>query len=276
MNRILAFALICVMLLFSFYSLNAQGNSSINNDLTTKNLSTTWTVPLTIIGGGMTLTRTFGGDLNATNEFDIGIDVPAAPSGFDYYAYFEIAQFPNYLDTDIRPWIEPYETDIDWSLKVVNATGKTSFVSWDPAILPSVGTFTVEGTGEPIDMRTQDSLVFNGDKVLMIKYEGGTSVKFPVNNQPYAYQLFQNYPNPFNPKTTIKFHIPKTTFVVLKIFDTLGCEIYRLVDSKIPSGVYEYVWDGRNCKGIEVASGVYLYQIQSRDFLKLKKMILIR
>ncbi len=273
MNRILALVLICIMIQYGLTPLNAQIKS---NDFTNQNLLVTWAVPLTIMGGGMTLTRTFGGDPNATNEFDIGIDVPAAPSGFDYYAYFEIAQFPNYLDTDIRPWIEPYEIDIDWSLKVVNATGKTSFVSWDPLNLPSVGTFTVEGIGEPIDMRTQDSLVFNGDKMLLIKYEGGTFVKVLANNQTNAYQLFQNYPNPFNPKTCIKVHIPKTTFVVLQIFDTLGREIYTLVDSEIPPGVYEYVWDGRNSEGREVASGLYLYQIQAGDFLKSKKMVLIR
>jgi len=102
--------------------------------------------------------------------YDDGIDVLIAPPGMTYYAYFEIAQFPNFLDTDIRAWNSPYQTDIDWILKVINATGKTSTLSWNPSNLPPQGTFTLEGINNPVDMRTQSSISFNGDKTLTIKY----------------------------------------------------------------------------------------------------------
>ena len=167
MNRILALVLICFVLLFSFYPLMAQINST---DVSKKNLLISWKVPLTITGDGVTFTRTFGGDPNATNGFDTGLDVAAAPPAMTYYAYFAISQFPNYLDTDMRAWVSPYKTDFDLTLKVINATGKTTTVSWEQANLPVEGGFTLEGINGSVDMRTQNLVTFSGDKEIIIKY----------------------------------------------------------------------------------------------------------
>ncbi|MFN3695563.1 MAG: hypothetical protein ACK4UV_11190, partial [Ignavibacterium sp.] len=57
---------------------------------------------------------------------------------------------------------------------------------------------------------------------------------------PQSYLLEQNYPNPFNPSTRIKFIIPESDYVSLKIYDTLGSEVARLVDNQLmPEGKYE-------------------------------------
>jgi len=132
-----------------------------------------WNAPITISSGTTQFDLAFGGNANATDGYDTGLDVAAAPPGMTYYVYFEIPQFPNYLDTDIRAWVSPYQSDIDWTLKVVNATGKTSTISWNPANLPSEGTFKLEGANSPLDMRSQSSVTFTGDKVLIIKYRSG-------------------------------------------------------------------------------------------------------
>jgi len=88
---------------------------------------------------------------------------------------------------------------------------------------------------------------------------------------PKTYDLRQNYPNPFNPSTTIEFDLPKTSDVVLKVFNILGEEVAILVSDKLSSGSYSYDWDAGNR-----ASGVYLYRLQAGDYIETRKMVLMR
>ncbi|MCL5029494.1 MAG: T9SS type A sorting domain-containing protein [Bacteroidetes bacterium] len=85
------------------------------------------------------------------------------------------------------------------------------------------------------------------------------------------YTLYQNYPNPFNPSTTIKYQIPKSGLVQLKIYDILGREVATLVNEEKPSGNYEVTFDGS-----KLASGVYYYQLNAGDFISSKKMIILK
>lgn len=85
------------------------------------------------------------------------------------------------------------------------------------------------------------------------------------------YSLEQNFPNPFNPSTIIKFQIPKDGFVSLKVYDILGNEITNLVNEEKSRGRYEV-----NFNGSSLANGVYIYKIQSGDFISSKKMILLK
>ena len=50
---------------------------------------------------------------------------------------------------------------------------------------------------------------------------------------------FKTIPNPFNPSTTIKYSIPKLSFVTIKIYDVLGSEVATLVNEEKPAGTYE-------------------------------------
>jgi len=137
-----------------------------------------WTVPITISGNNVTLTRTFGGDASASDGFDPGLDVTAAPPGMTYYAYFELNVFPNYLETDIRKWISPYDTEINWILKIVNATGITSTLTWNNTSLPAPGGFTMTGGGINLDMRGQSSTTVTGSVTLNIKYSKRDYITF--------------------------------------------------------------------------------------------------
>lgn len=88
---------------------------------------------------------------------------------------------------------------------------------------------------------------------------------------PESYSLSQNYPNPFNPTTTIEFALPNSELVTLKIFNILGEEVSLLVSKKLPAGSYRYHWKADN-----LATGVYYYQLKAGNFIRTKKMILIR
>ena len=86
-----------------------------------------------------------------------------------------------------------------------------------------------------------------------------------------SYQLSQNYPNPFNPTTTIEFSIPRTEFVTLKIYNLLGQEVVTLVSENLTAGNYKYTWDAGS-----LASGVYMYKIETGSFTQTRKLILMK
>ncbi|MBV6480278.1 MAG: hypothetical protein HGGPFJEG_03154 [Ignavibacteria bacterium] len=85
------------------------------------------------------------------------------------------------------------------------------------------------------------------------------------------YQLFQNFPNPFNPKTTLKFFIPQKDYVKLKVYNLMGFEVKSILNRFIFKGYYEINFDGSN-----LASGVYYCQLETKNFTKTIKMLLIK
>lgn len=91
------------------------------------------------------------------------------------------------------------------------------------------------------------------------------------NEIPSGYILEQNYPNPFNPSTIIKFSLPKTSFVTLKIYNQLGKEVSTLVNEKKSTGTYQHLFNATN-----IPSGIYFYTLQSDDYIETKKMILMK
>lgn len=107
-----------------------------------------------------------------------------------------------------------------------------------------------------------------------------TSLGIPGSKElsevPKQFSLHQNYPNPFNPSTTIKYEVPRESFVSLKIYGILGNEIATLEEGYKKQGYYSVQWNGRNQAGREVASGIYLVRLQAGTFLEVKKMILLR
>jgi hypothetical protein len=74
---------------------------------------------------------------------------------------------------------------------------------------------------------------------------------------PEQIDLSPNYPNPFNAHTTIRYALPEATKVRLLIFNALGHLVRQLVDEIQPAGYKQTLWDGKDDRGNEVASGVY-------------------
>jgi len=94
--------------------------------------------------------------------------------------------------------------------------------------------------------------------------------------QPLDYHLNQNYPNPFNPSTTIEYSIPKKGYVRLQIFDVLGRLVATLVDDHQDAGVYHTTWRGTSNRGVVLSSGVYFYRLESGNFSKTERMLLLK
>jgi hypothetical protein len=94
---------------------------------------------------------------------------------------------------------------------------------------------------------------------------------------PEQFTLEQNYPNPFNPSTTIKYSIPTSEFVTLKVFDVLGNEVATLVNEEKPAGSYEVEFSAVvTSRDLSLSSGIYFYTLQAGSFVQTKKLILIK
>ncbi len=90
-------------------------------------------------------------------------------------------------------------------------------------------------------------------------------------NVPVSFVLEQNYPNPFNPRTKIKFNLGAPSKVNLTVFNTLGQKIKTLVNQRLTAGSYIFEFDGSN-----LASGIYIYRLETNTFIAQKKMILFK
>jgi len=93
---------------------------------------------------------------------------------------------------------------------------------------------------------------------------------------PEVLQLKQNYPNPFNPTTTIEFGIPTQSFVTLTIYDILGQEVNRLVQSELAPGTYNYQWNGLDASSQSVETGIYFARIHAAGSEQIVKMMLLK
>lgn len=99
---------------------------------------------------------------------------------------------------------------------------------------------------------------------------GSQSTSVPVPNL-LRTDLRQNAPNPFNPSTTISFVVGLEGHVSLRLFDLQGREVDRLVDAFLPVGEHTLEFRPR-----DLASGVYLYQLQTPDQTLTRSLVLLK
>jgi len=132
-------------------------------------------------------------------------------------------------------------------------------------------------TTEPKAYSFIDSKLETGNytyRLKQIDFDGTFTYSDEVNLEveiPLVYALEQNYPNPFNPSTTIKYSIPEDGFVKLAVYNLLGEEITTLINNEQKAGRYEVVFNASR-----FSSGVYIYRLESKNFLSIKKMVLVK
>lgn len=104
-----------------------------------------------------------------------------------------------------------------------------------------------------------------------------TEIKQSSTELPSDYKLFQNYPNPFNPNTVISFELRITSFITLRVYNSIGKQVQTLVNEKKNAGEYEIKFDAKDLPG-----GVYFYRIEitnensNKVLSNTKKMILLK
>ena len=125
-------------------------------------------------------------------------------------------------------------------------------------------------------------LVYNAAKAVET-YQDFVEVELERKKMPATFCLKQNYPNPFNSATSIPFTVHgklktenRPVHATLDIYNILGQKVRTLVDEKKKPGCYEIVWEGKDQKGNEVGSGIYLYKLKAGDYQQVRKMVLLK
>lgn len=93
---------------------------------------------------------------------------------------------------------------------------------------------------------------------------------------PLTLALEQNIPNPFNPLTHIRFTLPDPAHVNLSVFDVRGALVVKLLDTDVPRGTHDQLWNGRDARGESVGSGVYFYRLTTAHDALTRKMVLLK
>jgi hypothetical protein len=106
---------------------------------------------------------------------------------------------------------------------------------------------------------------------LQLAVKTPTAVDEQRGELPKEITLHQNYPNPFNPSTIISFSLPRTERVTLKVFNSIGQEIATLVNAELDAGNHRAAFNAS-----KLASGLYIYRLETGNFVSVKKMMLMK
>jgi hypothetical protein len=93
---------------------------------------------------------------------------------------------------------------------------------------------------------------------------------------PAQFSLAQNYPNPFNPATRIIYDIAEGGDVRLTIFNLKGQEVTVLVAGHQSRGTHRVTWDGRDRNGRLMSAGLYIYRLESGNFVESRRMLFLK
>jgi hypothetical protein len=222
------------------------------------------------------------------NIVAFGLD-PAATSGYDGLPFenalppfspalevrFAVGSYESYTDIRNAPSFPFSGVDtliLRWQL----STGTSANVLTINYNLPtgvSIVVSTLLGSSPPLSGSgsydvTNANVLTQGD--LIVTYDNVTDVQDNIQN-PINFELKQNYPNPFNPFTTININIPVSSEITLKVFDLLGNEVSEIANGYYNSGNYNFKFDGKN-----LASGIYIYQLEHEYGIISKKMTLLK
>ncbi len=238
-------------------------------------------------GGDDDLCTEFGNIVSPTLEVidvdQVGFELDLLPRGIGQSGVQSLTtRFTNYGNeywSDMELWLDVLEVIEPGDLLIeapaesavttvdVTAPGEITiplgavfgdYILFNPGgIIPESADFTLDAWGLRV---TQDEVTDISDKEVA----------------PHKYHVYQSYPNPFNPVCTIRYEIPVSGRMSIRIYDVEGRLVRNLADKFRKPGVYSEVWNGKSDKGRSVASGVYFYQFKVNDFKKTGKMILMR
>jgi hypothetical protein len=115
------------------------------------------------------------------------------------------------------------------------------------------------------------------DDLTLVTYRSTITAVLPdPSRAARAPTLEQNFPNPFNPTTNIRFAVPQTSDVSIKIYNMLGQEVRDLFSGVMERGVKIVEWNGKDNNGNLMPSGSYLYRMSAAGFVKSNKMVLLK
>lgn len=158
-----------------------------------------------------------------------------------------------------------YGWDTGWTKILVYSTQANRFLSAGSLVTIAGATGIVSVATATFDARP-----------VTVAVDSTTGVDDPSATLPTEFALHANFPNPFNPSTTIEYDLPRQASVEIVVYNIAGQKVRTLVNGNIDAGQHAAVWDGRDASGSRVSSGIYIYRITAGDFVRSRKMLLLK
>jgi hypothetical protein len=133
--------------------------------------------------------------------------------------------------------------------------------------------FRMLDNSQPGRVDVVQALIADGTGRLQSLLGAGSAV---IRSMPREFALGINFPNPFNPETVLPFSLPEPADVKLVVFNVLGQQVRVLAHSRFEAGFHRIVWNGRDDRGREMASGLYLTRMVAGEYVGISKMLLIK
>jgi len=156
---------------------------------------------------------------------------------------------------------------------ILNFLGAAAGVSTTPLVFDPDPDRTFLTTANLTDL-TGNDLTFNNGQLTV-------PVELSSPEQPHEYALLPSYPNPLRlsddkVEAVIRYQIPRSSRVTLRIFNAIGQEIRRLVNAEHAPGFYTARWDGTTAANRVASSGIYVIRLEAEGFVATQKFLLIR
>ncbi|NLH61176.1 MAG: T9SS type A sorting domain-containing protein [Ignavibacteriales bacterium] len=168
-----------------------------------------------------------------------------------------------------------WDVNVIWDIWTYSGFSPTATPTISPRLFYGTPCGDMDGDGKKeyifVNYGT-DFPVWSGDGYLwLLENQTLPSDVNEIALNPNDFYLGQNFPNPFNPSTVIKYQIPESGYVTLKVFDLLGKEVATLVNGEQELGMHTVNFDAK-----DLTSGVYIYQLSSGSKTLNNKMLLVK
>lgn len=218
-----------------------------------------------------------------------------------YYANLNFSKLVAAGDTALSVYLNGYLTppigppDSIW---LANRTDDSLKIMWGSSSSPYLASFNIYRDDVKLDSNITDTFYVDTSVVLGNTYhyavscvktndsEGKKSDQLEVNfldvpwnnnhTVPTQCILEQNHPNPFNASTEIRYYLVAPTEVKIEIYNILGQKVKTLSGVKQERGWNSVTWDGKDQKNSSVASGIYFYRIETKNYQDIKRMLLLK
>lgn len=241
--------------------------------------------------GGSSNNRSLKADPNSGKSYKKNIEL-VSPRADYYVSFADTGTYYLWIRANTKTNIENDEVYCGMNGKIFKETSLLQFStatewSWSDSSQTGKMTFQVMKSGTNVlNLWVADDGIFI-DKIIItqdstyVPLEKGPSetekiILTAINHvssaaKPENYYLGSNYPNPFNPETTICYTIPKTSHVLLEVFDIQGRHVTTLINKKQNSGRYEVHFNS-----LKLSSGIYFYRLKANQFTSIKRMLFIK
>lgn len=196
----------------------------------------------------------------------------------------------NYYNIIGEPIINPVTGDTTWQVTFVDSGyfsygdhiilleefPDTSIVTWVAIPITPDSTIFLHSPGYGDTLKITTWKAFTEADTFLITSPSDISIISGDMETPNKFTLHQNYPNPFNTVTSLRYNLPEQSDVRIIIYDILGKQVITLINQSQDAGFKSVIWDATNDRGKPVSAGVYLYQIQTGEFIQTKKMVLLK